>query len=369
LRSRIVMLVDLDYFFAQCEELRNPSIRDKPVVICVYSGRSEESGAVSTANYIARNFGVKSGMPIFLAKKKLKDVPALYLPVDHEYYEEVSEKVMNTLRVHGDCFEQVGIDEAFLDVTKRTNGQFAEAKAQAIEIKDELVKKQGLTCSIGVGPNKLIAKLAADVQKPNGLTVVEPSQIISFLTPLPTGSMIGIGAKTKEKLQSLGINTIGQLAEFDVQKLIAIFGKTLGTYFHNASLGIDDEPVAEKSEAESISRIITLKEDSRDLGTIVERVNELCDEIHDVILKQHTVFKTLTIIVIATDLSAHARSKTLEDPTDDIEAMKKTAEDLFRKFLSETDRKARRVGVKVSNLARKERSQKQLTSFIKLDDN
>lgn len=113
------MLVDLDYFFAQCEELRNPALKDKPVVIGLYSGRTEDSGAVSTANYLARKYGVKSGIPLFLAKKRLEGTKAVFLPVDHEFYQQISDKIMHALRGYGDSFEQVGIDEAYLDVTQR----------------------------------------------------------------------------------------------------------------------------------------------------------------------------------------------------------------------------------------------------------
>ena len=124
LEPRIIMLVDLDYFYAQCEEIRNPSIKNKPVVVCVYSGRTEDSGAVSTANYVAREYGVKSGIPISLAKKRLKEVDSVFLPVDHSFYKQISDKIMEILRRHADSFEQVGIDEAYMDVTQRTKTDY-----------------------------------------------------------------------------------------------------------------------------------------------------------------------------------------------------------------------------------------------------
>ena len=128
LQARVIMLVDLDYFFAQCEELRNPTLKDKPVVVGVYSGRTENSGAVSTANYLARKYGVKSGIPLFLAKKRLEGTEAVFLPVDHEFYQQISDKIMQALRGYADAFEQVGIDEAYLDVTQRVQGSFEAAK-------------------------------------------------------------------------------------------------------------------------------------------------------------------------------------------------------------------------------------------------
>ncbi|MGD0979831.1 MAG: DNA polymerase IV [Candidatus Bathyarchaeia archaeon] len=365
MQSRVVMLVDLDYFFAQCEELRNPAIRDRPVVVCVYSGRTEDSGAVSTANYIAREYGVKSGMPIFTAKKKLESANAFFLPVDYVFYEEISGKVMDTLKGFADRFEQVGIDEAYLDVTQRVNGSFEEGRKLAESVKSEVLRQQKLTCSIGVAPNKLVAKIAADTKKPDGLTVVMPEQVTVFLAPLPVSRLIGVGTKTRERMQALGINTIFDLSNYDMQKLIAVFGKTLATYFHNASLGMDEEPVQERGEATSISRISTLKHDSRVLSFILEKTDQLCNEIHATIAKDRLEYKTVGIIVITTDMSIHTRSKTLETPTDSLEALKGTVKELLEKFLDQTGSEARRIGVKISNFAKEQKNQTQLTSFIK----
>jgi DNA polymerase IV (DinB-like DNA polymerase) len=358
------MLVDLDYFFAQCEELRNPSIKDRPVVVCVYSGRTEDSGAVSTANYIAREYGVKSGIPIFLAKKKLENTNAVFLPVDYLFYEEISRKLIDTLKVFADRFEQVGIDEAYLEVTQRANGSFEEGRKLAENVKNEILRQQKLTCSIGVGPNKLVAKIAADTKKPDGLTIVTPEQVTVFLAPLPVSRLIGVGTKTRERMQVLGINTILDLSDYDMQKLIAVFGKTLATYFHNASLGIDDEPVQEKGEATSISRISTLKHDSRELSFILEKTDQLCNEIHVTITKDGLAYKTVGIIVITADMSIHTRSKTLESPTNSLEAMKGTVGELLEKFFDINESEARRIGVRISNFAREQKSQRQITSFM-----
>jgi DNA polymerase IV (DinB-like DNA polymerase) len=358
------MLVDMDYFFAQCEELRNAAIRSKPVVVCVFSGRSEDSGAVSTANYVARSYGVKSGMPIYLAKKKLEDFDAAFLPVDEKYYEEISGKVMNILRKYADRFEQAGIDEAYLDVTQRTSGRFQEAKQLAVSMKDEVKAQLKLTCSIGIGPNKLVAKIAADEKKPDGLTVIAPERVEEFLSPLKVRRLLGVGTKTREKMQSLGISTVHELAKYDPQRLNDIFGRTMGIYFHNAALGIDAEPVEERSEVESFSRITTLKQDSRDLSFIMETAERLCSEIHGTVVSERMNFKTVGIIAILKDLSTHTRSKTLENPTNSLEVLNKSAKELFEKFFNETEGEARRVGVKVSNLSRERTSQKQLTSFF-----
>src|SRR5512139_1104717 len=232
-RSRVVMLVDLDYFFAQCEELRNPALKGKPVVIGMYSGRTAESGAVSTANYAARALGVRSGMPLFQARHKLEGFDSVFLPVDYDYYEQVSDRLMGIFRGHGDTFEQVGIDEAYLDVTAKSQDSFNQAKALGLQMKAEVKKMVGVTFSVGIAPNKLVAKIACDAQKPDGLTVVELSELKVFLDPLPVDRLLGVGKKTSSKMIELGIESIGDLAAFDVQKLVEIFGKTLGVYFHN----------------------------------------------------------------------------------------------------------------------------------------
>jgi len=364
LQPRIIMLVDFDYFFAQIEERRNPSIKDKPVVVCVYSGRSQDSGAVSTANYVARRYGVKSGMPIALAKSKLENVEAVFSPVDHRLYEEVSEKTMTVLRGYADYFEQAGIDEAYLDVSQRVNGSFEQAAELARRVKNDIRAQHELTCSIGIGPNKLVAKIAADAQKPDGLTVVKPDQVESFLVPLSVDRLIGVGVKTKEKMETMGIRTIGDLARYDLRRLTEVFGRKLGTHFHNASMGIDDEPVQERGEAESIGRIATLKEDTRDLKTILHRTDRLCEEVHEDVRQRGLSFKSVGIIAIFTDMSIRSRFKTLDNPANKSEVLKRTVEGLFGKLVSESELNVRRVGVKVSNFAGEQKTQKKITSFL-----
>jgi len=364
MQARVIMLVDLDYFFAQCEELRNPALKDKPVVVGVYSGRTEDSGAVSTANYVARKFGVKSGIPLYLAKKRLEGTEAVFLPVDDEFYQQISDKIMHALRGFADSFEQVGIDEAYLDVTQKVHGSFEAAKALAQKIKDDVKSQLSITFSVGVGPNKLVAKIASDSQKPNGLTIVKPEEVTRFLSPLPVNRLIGVGRKTSAKMGELGIKTIGDLARYDVQRLVEIFGRNLGVYFHNAANGVDNDPVQEAGEAESISRISTLKENTRDLTLILEKTSQLIEDIHQELLQRNISFKQVGIIAIMSDLSVRSRSQTLETPTNDITVLRKTVQELFEKFLGESELEIRRVGVKISHFVKEEAEQKQLTSFF-----
>ncbi len=364
MQTRVVMLADFDYFFAQCEELRNPSLRGKPVVVGVYSGRTEDSGAVSTANYVAREYGVKSGIPLYLAKKRLIGTEAVFLPVDDEFYEEISNRMMRALRGYADSFEQTSIDEAYLDVTSNVHGSFEVARDLAKKMKLEVKNEVGITFSVGVGPNKLVAKIAANRQKPNGLTVVKPEDVKRFLSRLSVNRLVGVGRKTTAKLEELGVKTVGELARYDVQRLVGVFGKKLGVYFHNAANGIDNEPVQEKGEAESISRISTLKENTRDLILVLEKTNQLIEAIHKDVVQKNISFKQVGVIAIMTDLSVRNRSKTLETTTRDIEVLKRTVRWLFEKFLSESELEIRRVGVKISNFAEEETEQKRLPSFF-----
>lgn len=362
--ERIIMLFDLDYFYAQVEEIRNPSIRDKPVVVCVYSGRTQDSGVVSTANYIARRYGVTSGIPILLAKRRLKDVEAVFLPMDHGCYEVVSARIMSTLRRNADSLEQMGIDEAYMDVTAKTSGDYGRAKELAMAIKNEVREAEGLTSSIGIGPNKLIAKIAADAQKPDGLTMVQPGEVLSFLSPLPAGRLLGVGRKTDGRLEAMGIRTVGELAGADVKRLISEFGDSLGAYLHNASMGLDEGPVHERGEAESISRIATLKEDTRDKGIILEKADWLCEEVHERLVQRSLSYRSVGVVAVMKDLSIHSRLKSLPEATDDLGVLKTTAAELFGKLLSGTDKEVRRAGVRVSGLAAKGGAQRQLTSFF-----
>ena len=364
MQARVVMLVDFDYFFAQCEELRSPALKDKPVVIGVYSGRTENSGAVSTANYIARKYKVKSGIPLYLAKKRLEGTEAVFLPVDYDYYEQISGRIMQTLRGYADSFEQVGIDEAYLDVTSRTQGSFRAAADLVQKMKTNVKSRVGITFSVGVGPNKLVAKIAADTQKPDGITVIQPEEVMQFLSPLPISRLVGIGRKTGAKMGELGIKTIGDLASHSVQKLMEIFGKKLGVYFHNAANGVDDESVRETGEAESISRIATLKENTRDLMVILQKTDQLTGEIHKDLAKRNLSFKQVSVIAIITDLSVRSRSKTLETATNDLAHLRQVVRELFGKFLNESKLEVRRVGVKVSQFSKEENEQKKLTSFL-----
>jgi DNA polymerase IV (DinB-like DNA polymerase) len=286
------------------------------------------------------------------------------LPVDDVFYERISNKIMQRLRGYAESFEQTSIDEAYLDVTIKVHGSYEAARDLAKKMKREVKKSVGITFSVGVGPNKLVAKIAADSQKPDGLTVVRPEDVDRFLLPLPVNRLLGVGQKTAAKLGDLGVKTIGELAGYDVQQLVEVFGKKLGVYFHNAAKGVDTEPVQETGEAESISRIATLKENTRDLMVILEKTDQLIEDIRKDAVKRNIGFRQVSIIAIMTDLSVRSRSKTLETATRDVDVLKPIVQELFEKFLGESELEIRRVGVKISGFAKEEIEQRRLTSFF-----
>jgi DNA polymerase IV (DinB-like DNA polymerase) len=347
--SRIVGHLDLDYFYAQVEEVEMPSLKGTPVLVCVFSGRTEESGVVSTANYKAREYGIRSGMPIALAKSRLSGIEASFIHMDHGKYEMYSDRVIEILRGEVDVLEQGGIDEAFFDITKMTGGDYDAASALALELKDKIFREEKLTCSIGIGPNKVVAKIASDFKKPNGLTIVRTDEALAFLSPLLIDKIYGVGPKTTKLLEQNGITRLPDLASTPTEKLEDMFGKKLAVYLHNASNGIDDEPVIDRRGTSQLSRMITLKHDTRDLNQIVAELLPALRDVHEKLVSKNLFFRSLSAIGILNDLSTHTRSKTLEAPTNDFSVLQKEVRELFAVLLHDVG-DLRRAGVRMSGL-------------------
>lgn len=348
--DRVIFHIDFDYFFAQCEEIRRPDLKTRPVAVCVYSDRGGDSGAIATANYLARRYGVNSGMPIKFAKKKLEDVPeAVFLPTDFEYYGEISENAMGIIRKHADIFEYVGRDEAYLDVTNRTDHDFKRAAHLAQQLKNSLRTTIKLSSTIGISSNKLVSKIASGYKKPDGLTIVEPQDIESFLSPLPIRTIPGIGKKSEEKFSEMNLETILQLRSVDVFTLNGLFGRKVGSYIYNAARGIDDDPVSPRHDPIQYSRIVTLKQDSKDFDFLVKDLEKLCDDLHETIIKDNILFKSVGIQFVQSDLSNRTKSKTLRNHTSSLDELKKTVIQLLRESLEDQELPIRRLGVRVSD--------------------
>lgn len=365
--SRIILHVDFDYFFAQCEELRRSELRSRPVVVCVFSGRTEDSGVVSTANYVARKYGVKSGIPIRIAKSKLADVlDAVFLPLDAAYYSQMSESAMAIIESYAEKFEQVSIDECYLDVSERV-GTFKTARDLAEEIKNDVKKQVQLTCSIGVAPNKMLAKIASDLHKPDGLTVFEPGSAGQSIAVLDADTIPGIGPKTSKRLIELGVKTIADLALFDLFKLIEEFGKKTATYMHNAALGIDDEPVVESRERHQIMRITTLKSDAAGGAELQPGLHDLCLSVFKAAADKRLSFRTVGIILILDNLNTITRSKSLKVHSSNFESLHLAATSILDEAIKEVGPvKVRRFGVKLSDLQSSE-GQNTMLDFMSPD--
>ena len=349
--ERIVFHIDFDYFYAQCEEVRKPELKTKPVCVCVFSDRGGDSGAIATANYTARKYGVKSGIPISFAKKKLEQrSDAVFLPVDFEYYSEMTKKAMKIMKENADIFEYVGRDEAYLDVTKRSEENFKKASHLAQQIKNLIRAKLKLSCSIGVSPNKLISKIASDYQKPDGLTIVEPNRIEQFLEQLNIRVIPGIGKKTEQRFKEMNLETIQDLKKIDVFTLNNEFGRKSGTYIFNAIRGINDEPVKEKEESIQYSKIITLKKDSKNYEFLLENLYELCKQVINVVKKNNKMFKSVGIYFVQSDLTNKSKSKMLKNSTNSIEELERNVEQLLQDGLENQTMLIRRLGIRVADL-------------------
>ncbi|WP_067957983.1 DNA polymerase IV [Nitrosopumilus sp. Nsub] len=362
--GRVVFHIDFDYFYAQCEEVRKPNLKSKPVCVCVFSDRGGDSGAIATANYTARKFGVKSGIPITFAKKKLEHrKDAVFLPVDFQYYEKITEKAMQIMKNNADIFEYVGRDEAYLDVTERVEENFDKASHLAQQIKNSIRTELKLSCSIGISSNKLISKIASDFQKPDGLTIVEPNKMEQFLEQLNIRVIPGIGKKTEQRFKEMNLETIEEIKKIDIFTLNKEFGRKNGAYIYNAVRGANNEPVKEKEENIQYSKIITLKKDSKEFEFLLENLYELCKQVHHLIKSNNKMFKSIGIHFVQTDLSNKSKSKMLRNSTNNLEELEKNVKQLLTDALEDQSMTIRRIGVRVSDLS-EIKGQSDITNFF-----
>ncbi len=362
--SHLIGHIDLDYFYAQVEEVEDPSLREKPVIVCVFSGRTADSGVVTTANYRAREFGVHSGMPIVQAKKKLEGTNAEVIRMDHEKYEIVSGRIMDDLEKMVDVLEPTGIDEAFFDITTSTGGDYSRGRAVAESIKESILKSEHLTCSIGLGRSKVTAKLGSDMAKPGGLRVIPPEETESFMAPLPVAKLFGVGPKTSSALEEMGVRTVEELARANPSELEGRFGKKFAGYLLAAATGTDSELVVAGAEPTQFSRIVTLKRDTRDPREVSEQLSEGIDYVHRKLVSSGKSFRTVTVIGILTDLSTKTKSRTFETPVSDSALIKESVPALFDELGRTVDKDFRRAGVRVSGLSAVE-DQTSLSEFVR----
>ncbi len=334
--KKLIALVDMDYFFAQCEELRNPSLKDKPVAVCMFT--APERGAISSANYIARKLGVKVGMPVSMAKSQARDLIAL--PVDMQYYASVSSRIMNALIAKYKKVEVASIDEAYIEFNGLNNDM---AEKAGMEIKDLVLKLSGIKCTVGIGQNKLIAKMACDSSKPNGLRVVLPEESMAFVEKSSLNAIPYIGSKTAERLKALGCSTVNEARKLTLEQLEYEFGRKKGIFIYNALRGIDDRAVITNRVKKEYERFATLGK--RDPFDVIDELSS------SLFLKLGGArFQEIGIIVIYEDMSVRTKAKTLKFLANSIDSLRSEGKQLLRETLSMDEKRVRRIGLKVSRL-------------------
>jgi len=345
LGPRIILHCDLDAFYPSCEIKRDPSLAGKPLIVGADSKAGHGRGVVMSCSYEARKFGVRSGMPISQAYKLCPQ--GVYVRPDFEFYGEVSDRVMSLLRRFADKFEQTSIEEVYLDVGDRC-ASFDEAIDLSRKVKTELMNGEGLTVSVGIAPNKSIAKMASEINKPDGLTTVRPDDVKAFLEPLSVNKISGVGKKTTEFLQERGVETIGQLRQIPAKKLTDWFGKG-GVWLWGIANGIEETPVEERPLRKSISVEQTFERDIQNKGVVKEALESLVLEVHERLLAERLLFRTVGIKVRFEGFQTFTREKTHTGYVDDQDVVREYVKSLFREF-EKDKRRIRLVGARLSDL-------------------
>jgi len=321
---RAIAHLDLDAFYAAVEVLENPDLAGKPVLI---GGRPGERGVVATASYPARAFGVHSAMP--MARALALCPQAIVLPTRHGLYRDYSRRVMAILHQTSPLVEQISIDEAYLDLTEQV-AAWADAVAVARELQRRVRDEVGLSASLGVATNKLVAKVASDRDKPGGLTVVRPGKEAAFLAPLPVRVLWGVGPVTAEKLAAMGVTTVGELAQRAEEELYARFGKH-GADMARRARGIDERPVVTEHERKSVSQERTFAHDLRDARTLHRQLWRLSQGLARRLQRAEVAAGTVAIKLRYADFTTLTRQMSLAVPTDDERTIYRAARTLLRR--------------------------------------
>jgi DNA polymerase IV (archaeal DinB-like DNA polymerase) len=344
-KARTIFHVDLDAFYVSVEVREDPRLKGLPVVVGADPEQGKGRGVVVTCSYEARAFGLRSGMPISRAWKLCPT--AIFLRPNFELYERVSQEVMETLRGFADSFEQTGIDEAFLDETDRV-GNTEQARELALVIKRSVKDMHGLTCSVGIGPNKSTAKIASDLQKPDGLTVVPPGSAEEFLASLPVSAISGVGKKTQAFLKGKGVETIAQLQAVSGKQLLEWFGKT-GVWLWGVAHAQEQIPVRAREMPKSLSVERTFREDVSDFGRVYVEAVDASRELSGRLKEAGFLFKVVGIKIRFHGFETHTRERTLPGFTNSEDALVDTASFLLKEFEKRAE-PVRLVGVRVATI-------------------
>lgn len=341
--KRWILHADLDAFYASVEQLDRPELRGKPVVV---GGPPEARGVVTTASYEARPFGVHSAMPMSRALRLCPQ--AIRVNPRFGRYGEISRQVMAIFRSVTPLVEPLSLDEAFLDVTEQA-GEYGGPEALARRIKERVKAETGLTVSVGAGTNKTVAKIASDMQKPDGLVFVPRGQEARFLAPLPVRAIWGIGPKAEEALNNAGIQTIAQLAQAERGVIERLFGSR-GPFLQAMARGSDDRPVVTHHELKSVGAENTFPRDLPDGPELREELRRLAQGVGERLQRKGTRARTVAIKLRYSDFKTITRQRSLADATDDVEEVLTQANALLDAVLQEGDR-LRLLGIHATNLA------------------
>lgn len=350
------MHIDMDSFFASVEVREKPLLKGKPIVVGADPKGGSGRGVVSTCSYEAREFGIRSAMPVSVAYNRCPE--CIFLPVNMALYKETSSNLMNIIREYSDKFQQVSIDEAYIDVTY--TGTFDKAEKIANEIKKRIFEEEKITCSVGIGPGKVIAKIASGNKKPAGLTIVRLNEVRDFLDPLPVDTIPGIGKKTKQKLEKHGIITIRDLSGCDIQQLQSAFGKH-GILMHKLAKGIDESEVIEKKGQKSIGKQKTYHEDVSDITILLDDLALLCENVYSRLESSGYVCRTITVKIRYSGFIDRSKTETLLQPTRDFNLIYEKAGQIFTEFYD--GRQVRSLGISLSGLDSGENRQRRLDEF------
>ncbi|QSH40456.1 DNA polymerase IV [Lentisphaerota bacterium ZTH] len=341
-KIRKIIHIDMDAFYAAVEQRDNPELRGKAVIV---GGDPEKRGVVSTCSYEARKFGVHSALPGKTAKRLCPH--AVFLPVNMKKYKAVSQQIRQIFSEFTDKIEPLSLDEAFLDVTEN-KFKCPSATILALKIKERISQVTGLTASAGVSFNKFLAKVASDMNKPDGLTVITPAEAEAFLEDLPIEKFFGIGKVTAARLKSMGISRGRDLKHFELGDLIERFGSKSGEYYYNIVRGHDEREVESEWERKSLGRETTFQEDISDLRQIHKVIYELSEEVSGLLKRYGLQGRTVTVKVRYEDFKTVTRSQSFSNPINELEFIFSTSLEL----LSKTEagkRKVRLLGVTLSN--------------------
>jgi len=355
--DRVILHVDMDAFYASIEQLDDPSLKGKPVIVGADPREGRGRGVVAACSYEARKFGVHSALPISQAWRLCPQ--GSYVPVRMARYIEVSKVVMDVLHRFTNLVEPLSIDEAFLDVSGSL-ALLGSPEVIARSVKNQIREATGLCASVGVAPNKFVAKIASDLRKPDGLVIVKVHEVEDFLKELPISRLWGVGPKTEQRLRSLGIQSIAELRARSEAELVRMLG-SLGDHLYQLSFGRDDRPVVPNWEAKSISNETTFEEDTRDRSLLLRTLRRLSESVGRRLRVDDLRARRITLKLRYEGFETHTKQKSLSRPTQSDDEIYSFAVSLLEQF--PLDRKVRLIGVGSGELTRHDQTATQLDLF------